>query len=213
MSEWNLAGNPAAMDPATVEALLAAIIHRRSLGVARLSPDPVPVPLIERVLTAADWAPSHGETEPWRFTVYTGDSRRALGEAFGRAYRADAHADNSFKPTTFESQCQRAWSSPVWISLGMEPTLRGDGSPKMQTDDERMAVACAIQNLHLVASVQGLAGMWLSKGVMMHPTVAEFVGLTAPHSRLLGFFVLGFPNVPWPVGERRPLSEKVLWAE
>ena len=212
MSEPNTAG-PAALDPSAVEALLSAIRHRRSLGVARLSPDPVPTPLIQRVLLAADWAPSHGETEPWRFTVYTGESRRGLGEAFAQAYRADAEADGSFKQTTFESQRQRSFLSPVWISLGMEPALRGDGFLKMLPDDELMAAACAVQNLHLVASAQGLAGMWLSKGVMVHPTVAEFVGLTAPHSRLLGFFVLGFPNVPWPEGERRPLSEKVRWAE
>ena len=211
-TEWNRTGNPAGMPPETVDALESAIIHRRSLGVARLSPDDVPHSLIERVLRAADWAPSHGETEPWRFTVFTGDSRRALGEAFARAYRADSEADNSFKATTFESQGQRAFGSPVWISLGMEPEVRGDGSLKMLPDDELMAVACAIQNLHLMASALGLAGMWLSKGVMVHPTVAEFVGLTAPHSRLLGFFILGFPNVPWPVGERRPLGEKVRWA-
>ena len=213
MSEIKVGEIPAAMDVAAVEALWTAIIHRRSLGVARLAPDTVPNRMIQRVLQAADWAPSHGETEPWRFTVYTGDSRRGLGEAFARAYRADAEADGSFKQTTFESQQQRASLSPVWISLGMEPALRPDGSLKMLLDDELMAVSCAIQNLHLMASAQGLAGMWLSKGVMVHPEVASFAGLTAPYSRLLGFFILGWPNVPWPAGERRPLAEKVRWAD
>ena len=55
--------------------------------------------------------------------------------------------------------------------------------------------------------------MWLSKRVMVHPEVAAFVGLTAPHARLFGFFVLGWPNVSWPEGERRPLREKLRWVE
>jgi nitroreductase len=95
----------------------------------------------------------------------------------------------------------------------MQPALRPDGALKMSEEEELMAVACAAQNLHLVASAQGLAGMWLSKGVFRHPHVAEFVGLTPPHGRLLGFFVFGWPAIPWPQGERRPLSEKIRWAD
>lgn len=83
----------------------------------------------------------------------------------------------------------------------------------MGLEEEGLALACAVQNLHLVANAQGLAGMWLSKGVFIHPSVGRFVGLTAPHSRLFGFFVLGWPNIPWPDGERRPLAEKLRWVE
>ena len=200
-----------ALAPAEIEGLLKAIAHRRSLGVARLLPDPVPPALIQRALEAADWAPSHGDTEPWRFTVYTGESRKALGNAFAESYRADAAQDGSFRQETFESQQERAFGSPVWISIGMQPALRPNGSMKMTETEELLAVSGAVQNLHLVASAQGLAGMWLSKGVMVHPTVGEFVGLTPP-GRLLGFFILGWPAIPWPEGERRPLDEKVRWA-
>lgn len=206
-TEWD-----AALPAASVDALCAAIAHRRSLGVARLKPDPVDPALLQRALEAADWAPSHGETEPWRFTVYTGESRRALGEAFAEAYRQEAGLDGTFKLNALEGQRERPWAAPVWISLGVAPALRPDGSRVMSEEEEVIAVACAVQNLHLVAAASGLAGMWLSKGVLTHPAVAAFAGLTPP-SRLLGFLVLGWPNVPWPAGERRPLSEKVTWAE
>jgi nitroreductase len=196
-----------------VDILCAAIMRRRSMGVARLLPDPVHPRLIERALEMADWAPSHGETEPWRFTVYTGESRRALGDAFAVGYRQEAEQDGSFKQTAFESQRERPQAAPVWISIGMQPGVRSDGSLKMSLEDELMAVASAVQNLHLVANAEGLAGMWLSKGVFRHPHVAEFVGLTPPHGRLLGFFALGWPAIEWPEGERRPLHEKVRWAE
>ena len=181
------------------------------MGVARLSSEPVEREVLLPVLEAARWAPSHGETEPWRFTVYVGDARDALGEAFAAAYKIDAERDGSFKESSFEGQRNRTLGAPVWISLGMEPALRADGSLKMTLGEERMACACAIQNLHLVANARGLAGMWLSQGVMVHPEVARRIGLTAPHAELLGFFVLGWPNIPWPGGERRPLDETVRW--
>lgn len=199
------------LDPAQVDALCEAIANRRSLGVARVYPDqPVDARLVERVLQAADWAPSHGETEPWRFTVYMGASRHALGEAFAEAYRQDA--GETFKANTYEAQRERAFAAPVWISIGMTPALHSDGSLRMTEEEEVIAVGCAVQNLHLVANAMGLAGMWLSKGVFVHPRIAQFVGLPPP-SRLLGFFFLGWPSIPWPVGERRPLSDKVRWAE
>ena len=195
-----------------VEIVCAAIAHRRSMGLARVHADmPIEKAKVERVLRAADWAPSHGETEPWRFTVYTGDSRLALGEAFAEAYRSDTTAA-TFKPNTYEANLNKAVSAPVWISIGMMPKLREDGSLMMTALEEMLAVACAVQNLHVVANAQGLAGMWLSKGVHVHPYVAKFVGLEPP-SRLLGFFFLGYPNIPWTEGERRPIEEKVHWME
>ena len=121
--------------------------------------------------------PSHGETEPWRFTVYTGKGRCGLGEAFAAAYQKDAECEGNFKKSSFLGQRER-----VWISLGLEPALGPDGSLKRGLEEEIMALACA-----------------------------KFVGLTAPHSRLFGFFVLGYPNIPWPNGERRPLEEKFHW--
>jgi nitroreductase len=194
-----------------LEILLKAIKNRSSMGVARLSSHAVPRAIIETALDAANWAPSHGETEPWRFTVFTEDGRRGLGEAFAQAYQEDAEREGSFKSATFESQRGRVWDAPVWISLGIEPMLLPNGSPKMGLEEEGMALACAVQNLHLVANAQGLAGMWLSQGVMVHPHVATYVGLNAPYARLFGFFVLGWPNIPWPEGERGDLSTKVRW--
>jgi nitroreductase len=195
-----------------IDNLCKAIAHRRSMGIARYQPDkPVDPCLIERMLRAADWAPSHKDTEPWRFTVFMGESRRALGEAFGEVYRLEV-GDEAFRQDSYEANCNKVWAAPVWIAIGMTPALRPDGTLRMREEEELMAVACAVQNLHIVASATGLAGMWHSKGQSVHPHIARFLGLEPP-SRLLGFFYCGWPATPWPEGERRPLAEKVRWAE
>lgn len=199
-------------DANAVDILCEAIAHRRSLGLARYLPDkPVDPCLVARMLQAADWAPSHKDTEPWRFTVFMGESRRALGRAFGEVYRMETEPAD-FKEEARRAYCDRVQAAPVWIAIGMAPALRADGSLLMTEEEELMAVACAVQNLHLVASAMGLAGMWHSKGLSVHPRIARFLGLEPP-SRLLGFFYCGWPAAAWPAGERRPLSEKVRWAE
>jgi nitroreductase len=179
--------------------LFDAIRNRRSMGLSRLKPDPVDHSLIERMLGAADWAPSHGDTEPWRFTVFTGDGRERLADLFESA---EGH----------EGARKRAFAAPVWISIGMAPVLKEDGSLLMSEDEELMAVACAVQNLHLMASALGLAGMWHSKGSSVHSAVAHGLGLDPP-ARLLGFFMCGWPATDWLTSTRRPLSEKVRWVE
>ncbi len=202
----------AGLAPETIQHLREAIAHRRSLGLARLdSNEPVDKKIIEEMMEAANWAPSDGDTEPWRFSIFTGDSRIKLGEAFAEAYkRSTAEAD--FNQKTFDGYKDRALQAPLWVSIGCQPKMEANGDYYMSEEEEVMATACAAQNAHLVAAAHGLIGMWHSKGPSVDPYVAEFVGLKAP-ARLLGFFFLGWPIVNWPEGERGPIEDKVKYWE
>jgi nitroreductase len=162
--------------------------------------------LIEAMLEAANWAPSHGDTEPWRFTVFSGEGRQKLADLFESAHR-------EMKPDSpVEGARARAFAAPVWISIGLEPGRDEEGRLKMPPEEEVMAVSGAVQNLHLMARAQGLGGKWHSKGLSTHPLVAEGLGLLPP-ARLLGFFMCGWPAIDWPPGERGPWQEKVAWLE
>lgn len=195
-----------------LERVMQAIAHRRSFPLVRLQADKaVEHELVERLLEAANWAPSHGATEPWRFTVYAGESRRALGEAFAQAYRLGT-TEAVFKPATQDDYRDRVWRAPVWIAVAMLPAVRPDGTQLRPEIEEIIAVGSAVQNLHLAASAAGLGGKWTTGATLIHPHVAQFVGLEPP-ARLLGFFYLGWPAREWPQGVRRPLADKVRWAE
>ena len=194
---------------AAADVLLEAIRNRRSMGLSRLRPDPVDPALIETMLDAANWAPSNGDTEPWRFTVFMGEGREKLAELFAAAQKVE-DAEKGSPSHDHSGARKRAFSAPVWISIGMTPALDESGALQMTEEEEIMAVACAVQNLHLTASALGLAGMWHSKGTSVSPAVAQGLGLSSP-SRLLGFFMCGWPSTEWLTGERRPISEKVIW--
>jgi len=194
----------------TADIIFNAIAHRRSMGLSRLSPAPVDRALIEKMLEAANWGQSNEDTEPWRFTVFSGDGRTALANLFNAAH-LEEHGEEPSADLQ-EGHRKRAYAAPVWISIGMTPALQDDGSMVTDQDEEIMAVATAVQNLHLMASALGLAGMWHSKGLSVNPIVARGLGLTPP-SRLLGFFMCGWPSTEWLSGERKPIADKIKWVE
>lgn len=185
---------------ATPAELLKTVRSRRSVGVGRQKPDSVDRAIIEQMLEAANWAPSHGRTEPWRFTVFMGSGRDKLVEILGQL------------DEPLESVQQRIYSSPVWIAIVVCPKLNDDGQPKMPFEEEELAVACAVQNLHLAATSFGLVGKWTTKGTMVHHETARALGYEPP-SKLIGFFCCGYPAGAWPEGARQPIYDKVTWIE
>lgn len=52
-------------------------------AVRRLRPDPIDAEIIDRVLTAATWAPTGGNTQPWRIVALTdADKKQALQDLY-----------------------------------------------------------------------------------------------------------------------------------
>ena len=90
------------------EALFEAIRTRRSISLNSLDPEPIDRALIERMLEAANWAPTHKKTEPWRFVVYDGEHRQALSDAFSEAYRQIATGDD-FSEAKFQVLRDKVW--------------------------------------------------------------------------------------------------------
>jgi len=176
---------------------------RRSFSLKELSPEPINLELIAAMLEAANWAPSHGKTEPWRFVVFSGDARQIVGAAFGAAFR-QLNQGLAYNEAGERAQRERVWQAPVWIALGMQP------DPKMPEWEELIAFGSAVQNAQLMASALGLGSKWTSGACATHPLVTEAVGFT-PDTQLFGFFYVGRPAIAWPEGRRRPLSEKVRW--
>jgi len=192
-------------DDESAPRLLNMLANRRSFALKDITAYPVDPALIAQLLDAANWAPSHGKTEPWRFVVYRGAARQQLSDAFGAAFRTLNPAQSVGSPGEL-TQSQRVWQAPVWIALGMQP------SQKMPEWEDLIAFGSAVQNMHLMASALGLASKWTSGAVVLHPSVATVVGF-APDTKLYGFFYVGHPAIAWPTGQRRPITEKVRWAD
>jgi nitroreductase len=165
------------------------IQQRRSWKPAAMDADrEVPRHLIETLLTAAQAAPTHGLTQPWRFRIFTGASRAALAESLPLVYDQVTPADE-VRPEKRAKLKLVPLQVPVVISIGVA-TLPGG---KISEREEICAVACAVQNMHLAATALGLAAMWSSPPLCSTPVGSAALG-HGPHELSLGFFYVGWPR-------------------
>jgi nitroreductase len=187
------------------ETITHNIRNRRTVKPKLLSDRPIDEAIIREMLENANWAPSHGMTEPWRFTVFTGDARAKLAALMTAAYQTVTPPEK-FKPNKLESMATNPLRAPVLITIGLK---RQEGG-KISEVDEIQAVACAVQNMHLTATAHGLGAFWSSNAAVCSDQVREFVGL-GENDRMLGLFYVGYPAGDWPTGERTPIDDKLQW--
>ena len=94
------------------EALYGVLKERRSINLQDVLPDAIDPACIQQMLKAANWAPSHGHTEPWRFTVFVGSAREKLGAVFAKAYQLVTPAER-FDATVMAFNRERVLRAPV----------------------------------------------------------------------------------------------------
>ncbi|SMB94674.1 nitroreductase family protein [Deinococcus hopiensis] len=187
--------------------LLATFQARRTVDLAALRPDPIPHGTVLRLLEAANWAPSHGRTEPWRFAVFTGEGRRVLSDALATSLaliKGEPQAD----PEVVRAQRERQLLAPVWLAVAAEPAEK----PKMPLHEEQWATVCAVQNLLLAARALGIASKWITNAPSMHEHTRKRLHFSE-RAHMMGLIYLGYPAGEWPQGERRAVEEKVRWVE
>lgn len=162
--------------------------------------------IITEILTNATWAPNHGRTEPWQFTVFSGDGIQKLADFQSELYKSEA-GDN-FKEITYNKLKQQPLRASHIIAIGMKRTT---GKPIPEIEDIE-AVACAVQNIYLSVTAYGLGGYWTSGGVTYKESAKPFFEL-GEQDKLLGFFYIGHIAVPSTAATRLPIEEKVKWVK
>lgn len=181
------------------------IRHRRTIKPKQFSDRPVEKAIVDEMLENANWAPTHGMTQPWRFTVYTGDARQRLAELLAETYK-QITTPEEFKPNKYEGMSKNAMLAPVVIAIGM----KRQQIEKIPELDELQAVACAVQNMHLTAAAHGLGAFWSTNVAAVSDQMREFIGLE-PRDRALGLFYIGYPKCDWPESTRQSIDDKVRW--
>jgi coenzyme F420-0:L-glutamate ligase/coenzyme F420-1:gamma-L-glutamate ligase len=196
--------------------VLEAIINRRSIR--RYTPQPVPRQLIERLLTAAIWAPSAHNRQPWRFAVIeTNAVKNRLAQAMGEKLRSDLEDDRVPEELIVKDvrrSYDRITSAPVVIVLSLsmyEMDVYPD--PRRSHNEYIMAVqstAMAGQNLLLSASALGLGACWMCAPLFCPEVVRQVLGIPEdwqPQALL----TVGFPAQQPPQKTRYPLEGRVKW--
>jgi nitroreductase len=183
-----------------------AIHLRRSIKPDKMKPDPVDRAVLDRMFEAANWSPSHGQTEPWRFIVYSGEARRALLEAVVSTVAASDQETLPLDDPRREKLTRNFLTPPVCVAI----ISANSSNPKIVASEEIISTGIAVHNMMLVARAHEVATYWTSGEKAFHPRMAKFLGIEPPH-QCLGFLFVGHPAIAWPEGERRPFDQKVTW--
>jgi len=181
------------------------IRSRRTIYPEQFSSRTIQQDQIEQILNNAIWAPTHGNTQPWRFTVFTKQAREKL---------ADFLAETYLKTTPLEKQndmkLAKMINRPTLSSVVIAVSVKRDPTGKIKELDEIEAVACAIHNMHLTCTAYGIGGFWSTPALIYSDEMKTFLGLEAA-DMCIGLFYMGYPKEEWPKGQRRPIEYLTEW--
>jgi len=176
------------------------IQQRRTVSPNQYSKQPITEEELQKILESANWAPTHKNTEPWRFKVMQGESRLKLAD-----YLIEKNAELDDKPSSFKNKkiSSKFENSHTVIAICIQKSPKGM-PPEWE---EISAVAMAVQNMWLACTALEIGAYWSSPSLINH--LDEFFNFNEGES-CLGFFYMGKLDGELPEGNRKsPIDAKV----
>ncbi len=184
---------------------IALAASRRSIKPQQFTDEPLADELIRVSLEAANWAPSHGCTEPWRFAVFTGAGKELLIEKSAALLMAHLPPAEAVDRLSKISDNFRRSSHLVAVAQYRDP------ASKFPEWEELAASACAVQNFALALHAAGAGSYWGTSGIVPLPGAADALGFPAG-CRLIGVLFCGRPAAPGrPFPRNTSAAEKTTW--
>ncbi len=186
-----------------MEDILQILKARRSVYPKFFTSEPVDPDKIWKILEAANWAPTHRMTEPWRFIVMQEEKLEELGDFLAEDYKSRCSA-NEFNERKYKEKRDKALKSAAVIAI----VMKRDPKESLPEWEELAATSCAVQNMWIAASHLGLGGYWSSPQAMIgKPSVLPL----QEGEECYGLFYLGHHAMPEIPRQRGDIKEKVRW--
>lgn len=188
-----------------VEAINEIIKSRRSTKPRLFNGQKIDDQVIWQILENANWAPTHGLTQPWRFKVFAGDGLEKLAH-----FQADLYKKLTPEDQLKADKYERMKSNVLKSSHVIVVSMHRQESETIPEVEEIEAVACSVQNMALTATAYGICSFWGSGGVTYTEELKAFLGLSAK-DRCLGYLYLGYSDNPATKSNRTAIADKVEW--
>jgi len=187
------------------EIIANVIKSRRSIKPVKMNGKKIPNEQVTELLKLANWAPTHGRTEPWRFIVYSGDKVKEFCHQHAELYKTYIPPEK-FEQANYEKQLHNGdLASHIIIAIMQRGSL-----PKIPALEEIAATAIAIQNILLGATAAGIASFWSTSGMAHHPVMKHFLGLKE-HDIVMSLLYLGYTDEKTEGKRQSEIEEKVIW--
>lgn len=181
------------------------IRSRRTIYPEQYSKRSIQKDQLELILNNAIWAPTHGNTQPWRFTVFTDAAREQLSDFLAETYLKITPPDK-----VNDQKLAKMLNRPKLASAIVAVSMKRDETGKIKELDEIEAVACAIHNMHLTCTAYGIGAFWSTPAVLYTPEMNDFLKI-GEQDKCLALFYMGYPEGEWPKGQRKPIEYLTEW--
>lgn len=183
------------------------IRNRRSVYARQFSEtQSIPKSAIEQALEAANWAPTHKKTQPWRFQVFTGAAMNRLIDLWVSIAKENTEKKGEEWTEAMETKFTLFRRSSFIMAMAC------NYSGQVPEVEETCAAAAAIQNFWLSLHEQGFGGFWSTGNGIFTPKIHEYLQLE-PNEKALGYFIAGVPEGLIPDSVRKPVSDYTRWLE
>ena len=181
--------------------LFQTIESRRSIFPRQYNDKPIKKEDLKLILKAANFAPTHKKTEPWRFKVLQNIHKNDFGKFLSEKYKNTTTKFSEFKFESISNNIKRS-SAVILICMQRDPL---HSIPEWE---EIASVSMAVQNMWLVSTELNIGSYWSSSKLIDY--VHEFIKLKRGE-RCLGIFYMGYYDKK--VTKRIPGSyeDKVCW--
>ena len=188
--------------PATERQLAELLQARRTVPPEGLGPPGPDREQLERILGAAAAAPDHGGLVPWRFVIVPQRHRTRLADVFVQSLQK---RDGGASPDQRGQAREEAFRAPV---LMLAIARLGTGNGDISLEERIVSAGCAIQNMLLMATVQGY-GSALTTGTALKSAGVRALFALDEHEEPLGFISLGCVASP-RAGPARPVLHRYV---
>jgi len=188
-----------------------ALLNRRSIRKYLI--DPVPLETLKRIMTAAIWAPSGSNSQPWRFYVATGSKQDQLVQAMIDSTGPGAPSVEAFEEMVehIEEKGRIAPEGVSWYQMNQQTmdfgrygSIRFYQAPvavivaKPKAGGSTLDIGAAVENLLISAQAEGLGTCWLGMPLMFGDKIKEVLGIPGDED-LVTSVSLGYPDNDSPI--------------
>lgn len=193
----------------SIEEVSTWIQSRQSLFPAQMEVGAtIPDADIWKLLDNANYAPSHKRTEPWRYVVFSDQSKV---DFFDKMISISMIQDPEL---TFNSnKVKKLNQRKNIVSHVIAICMKRDENECVPEFEEEYAVSCSVQNILLSMKALNIIGYWSTGKTAFSSSMKEYLNLNKK-DKCLGFLILGVPKQGLPEIRREqmsPIEDKVDW--
>ena len=147
--------------------------------------------ILDKAFIAANNAPSHKQTNPWRFYLLGRETRTNLLPDVIELARQKAKSNGI---EDFEKAEKRAVSKIMDPPVLVAVTSKLNSVDSFRENEDYAATVCALHNAILSLWDSGVGSQWSTGAITRHENTYTAIGISDDKERIIGFLKAGYPQ-------------------